>query len=343
MEIIILVKIFENNIKKLTKAKFVVSCGNGTDALQIALMSLNLKKNDEIIMPAFSYISVIEMTVLLGLKPVLVDVNYESFHIDEKKIEDKISSKTKVIVPVHLYGQNSNMLAIKNIAKKYKLFIIEDAAQSISSNNIIKNKKLQSGTFGDIGCFSFFPTKNLGCYGDGGAIITNNEYLYNRLKMIKNHGQKIKYQHDLLGINSRLDTIQACVLNAKIKILKKNNSTRRSNANLYYKLLKNNKKIVLPKKLNYSEHIYHQFTIKVLNKKRDFLKKELDKIGIPSQIYYPQPMNKNIAYKKLFKKNISFPISEKLSKEVISLPIHPYLTKKEITFISNKINNILND
>ncbi len=337
------VKIFEENLKKITKSKYAVSCGNGTDALQISLMSLDLKQNDEVIIPAFSYISIIETTVLLGLKPILVDVNYDTFNIDEKKIESKITNKTKVIVPVHLFGQNCNMNIIKRIAKKYKLFIIEDSAQSISTNYYYNSKKIQSGAIGDLGCFSFFPTKNMGCYGDGGAIITNNHKLYKKIKMIKNHGQKFKYQHDLVGVNSRLDTIQACVLNSKLKILKKNNLARKFNASIYHKILKDEKNIVLPIKLNHSDHTYHQFTIKVQNNKRDFLKNELDKNGIPSIIYYPYPMHYHRAYKKFFKKDKNYKISEKLSLEVLSLPIHPYLTKKEIEYVSNKIINILNE
>ncbi len=337
------VNIFEDNIKTLTKSKYAISCGNGTDALQISLMCLNLRKGDEVIMQAFSYISILETTVLLGLKPVLVDVDYDTFHIDENKLEKKITQKTKVIVPVHLFGQNSNMSKIRKIAKRYNLFIIEDAAQSISSNNIVGKNKIQSGNMGDIGCFSFFPTKNLGSYGDGGAIITNNRSLYNRIKMIRNHGQKVKYKHDLLGVNSRLDTIQACVLNSKIKILKKNNKARINNAKIYFNLLKKNKNIILPKKVDYSDHIFHQFTIKVLYGKRNKLIEYLKTFGVPSIIYYPSPMHKNGAYKSFFNKSNDLLMSEKLSNEVLSLPIHPYLFKKEIVFISNKINKFLND
>ena len=337
------VKLFEENLKKLTKSKFAISCGNGTDALQISLMSLNLKRNDEVIMPAFSYISIIETVVLLGLKPVLVDVNYDTFLMNEKEIENKITSKTKVIVPVHLFGQNCYMEKIKNIAKKYSLFIIEDSAQSIASNYNFKNKKIQSGNIGDLGCFSFFPTKNMGCYGDGGAIITNNSKLFERIVMIKNHGQKQKYRHDLVGVNSRLDTLQACVLNSKFQLLRKSNSLRKRNAKHYYSLLKDEKGIILPKRVDHSDHIYHQFTIKVKNNKRDFVKNELQKIGIPTIIYYPFTMNSHKAYQRYFKKNKNYHVSKLLCNEVLSLPIHPYLNKNNIKFISNKIINILND
>lgn len=337
------VGLFEENLKKITNSKYAISCANGTDALQISLMSLNLKKNDEIIMPAFSYISIIESTVLLGLTPVLVDVDYDTFLIDPSKIEEKITNKTKAIVPVHLFGQNCDLKNITKLAKKYNLFVIEDSAQSISSSYKINNKILQSGSIGDLGCFSFFPTKNLGCYGDGGAIVTNNKKLYERIKMIKNHGQKIKYQHEIIGVNSRLDTIQACVLNSKLKIMKKNNNKRKYNAKIYKSLLMNVKDLVLPESNCESDHIYHQFTIKIKNKKREIVINELKRYGIPTIIYYPKPMHKHKAYKFKINNNHKFPISEKICSEVLSLPIHQYLTYKEIKYISSKIANILNE
>ena len=266
----------EKSLSKLLNVKNVITCNSGTDALQIALMSLNLKKGDEVIIPSFSYISAIEVVALLGLTPRLIDIDSNTFNIDINELENAITSKTKVVIPVHLFGQNSNMHKIISIAKKYKIKIIEDSAQSINSKYRINKKIFKSGTMGDIGCISFFPTKNLGCYGDGGAILTNNNKLAKKIRMIKNHGQSKKYIHDMIGVNSRLDNIQATIINLKLKYFENNNSNRKKIADIYFESLNNIKEINLPKTEKYSEHIYHQFTIIVKNGKRDALKKKLD-------------------------------------------------------------------
>ena len=331
------VKEFEEKLKKYLSVKNVITCANGTDALMMSIFSLNLKKNDEVIMPAFSYISVIEVVTFLGLKPVLVDVEPLTFNINVKEIKKALTSKTKLIIPVHLFGNNSNMNLIMQIAKQNNLFVIEDAAQSIGSKFNFKNKLTHSGTIGDIGCASFFPTKNLGCFGDGGVIFTNNNKIAKRLTMIRNHGQKRKYIHEFLGFNSRLDSIQASVLNIKLKYLDKENKSRQKIATEYNNSFKKIMAITIPNNTINSNHIYHQYTIRVSGGLRDSLKLFLHKRGIPSVIYYPFPIN----YHKPFKKNITkiggLFQSMKASKEVLSLPIYPYLTKNEISSIINSV------
>ena len=329
---------FEKNLQKRYKVKNVITCANGTDAIQIAIMSLNLRKGSEVIMPSFSYISTIETVVMLGMKPILVDVDANTFNIDVLKINNHINKKTKLIIPVHLYGQNSNMEDIMKIANKNNLFVIEDAAQAIDSDIKFKNGKIyKSGTVGNIGCYSFFPNKNLGCYGDGGALVTNNSKLAKNIRMIKNHGQKKKYHHEVVGVNSRLDTIQAAILKIKLKNLKKENNLRNKNANFYSANLDSCKQILLPKKINYSNHVFHQYTIKVLNRKRDKLKDFLRVNGIESIVYYPKPLHFQKAYQNLIKNKKKLIVSEKLSEQVLSIPVHAYLTKKELKYIAHKI------
>jgi len=333
---------FEKKLKNFLNVKHVISCGNCTDALKIAILSLNLKPKDEVILPAFTYVSVIEVVCLLNLVPVLVDVDLSTFNLDPKQIEKALSPKTKLIIPVHLFGHNADMEEIIKIAKKNRIYIIEDAAQSFNSSLIFSDKKkYKSGTVGDIGCFSFFPTKNFSCYGDGGAIITNSNALAKKIRMIKNHGQLKKNVHEILGINSRLDTLQAAVLNIKLKYLKNENLKRKKNASIYNKKLALIKDIVLPSKYFFSDHIYHQYTIRVNKRKRDLLKKKLSIKNIPTFIYYPLPLHLQKAYRKSIKKTGPLYISSKLCKEVLSLPIHPWLSNNQINYISKSIKEIL--
>ena len=294
-------------------------------------------------MPAFSYISTIEVVTLLELKPVLVDINPLTFNLDVTQIKKAITSKTKLIIPVHLYGNNSDMNSIMKIAKKNNIFVIEDAAQSIGSKFKYKNKLCHSGTIGDIGCSSFFPTKNLGCYGDGGVILTNNNKIANKLIMIRNHGQKKKYMHELLGFNSRLDSIQALVLNIKLKYLNKENELRQKIAEKYNNSFKNIMAISIPHNNLDSKHIYHQYTIRVKDGLRDSLKLYLNKKGIPSVIYYPLPIHFHKPFFNKVKKIGPLFESINASKEVLSLPIYPYLNKKEVSIIINSVESFFNE
>ncbi len=338
------VKNFEKKFKNYLGDKHVITCGNGTDALQIAIMSLNLKPGDEVILPSFAYVSIIEVVCLLGLVPVLIDVDLFSFNINPQNIKKAISSKTKLIIPVHLFGQNSDMESIMNIAKENNIFVIEDAAQSVNCLNIFSNnKKYISGTIGDIGCISFFPTKNLSCFGDGGALITNNSNLAKKIAMIKNHGQSIKYFHEIIGVNSRLDTLQASVLNIKLNYLKEENLKRKKNASVYNQKLASIKNIVLPKQSLYSEHIYHQYTIRVKKNKRNLLQNKLRIKNIPTIIYYPLPLHLQKAFKVSSIKVGALNVSTQLCKEVLSLPIHPYLTTNQINFVIKCIKEIFHE
>ncbi len=331
---------FQISLQKYLDVNYVIPCANGTDALQISLMSLDLKRGDEIIIPAFTYISTAEVIGLLGLKPIIVDVDYFNFNISIQKLEGIITNKTKVIIPVHLFGQSSPMEDILSLADKYSLFVIEDNAQSLGADFIFKDGKRQKlGTIGHIGCTSFFPSKNLGCYGDGGAIMTNNEELAEKLKTITNHGQSKKYHHDIIGCNSRLDSIQAAVLNVKLKYLDFYNQKRYKSAIFYNKELKKIKEIDIPNRVNYSTHVYHQYTLKVKHGKRDMLKLYLNEKNIQTMIYYPIPIHKQRAFKFYVGNNISLPISEKLCEEVISLPMHTELDDSLQEYIIKSIKS----
>lgn len=332
------VKTFTSNLEKYLNVKHVIPCGNGTDALQIAMMALELKKGDEVIIPAFTYAAVIEVIALLGLKPVLLDVNENDFNIDVTKIENAITDKTKVIVPVHLFGQACNMEEIMNIATKYNLFVIEDNAQAIGCDYTFNDGSIKKlGTIGHINTTSFFPTKNLGAYGDGGALMTNDDTLAFKARMICNHGQSKKYQHEIVGVNSRLDTIQAAILDVKLKYLDKWTILKNDIANLYNELLNEVQEIDLPCSNINSNHVFHQYTIKVKNNKRDKLKEHLMNLGIESMVYYPFPVHKQEAYRNLIN-NSRFSISEKLCDEVLSLPIHAQLSEIEIRTICMEID-----
>lgn len=333
---------FESELKDYLQAKHVITCGNGTDALQIALMALNLKPGDEVITPCFTYAATAEVIALLHLKPVLVDVYSDTFDINIKALEKAITPKTKAIVPVHLFGQASNMEAIVNIAKKHNIFIVEDTAQAIGSDYFFNNGSSQKlGTIGNIGCTSFFPSKNLGCYGDGGAMYTNDDELASRMRQIANHGQTQKYVHDSIGVNSRLDSIQAAVLRVKLKHLDRYAVARNKVASLYDKAFKNHSKLQIPKRVCFSNHVFHQYTLQLINVDRDKLRAYLASKEIPSMVYYPIPLHFQKAYKNGYKKG-DFPVTEKLCKSVLSLPIHTEMSNEQIEFITSTILEYLN-
>lgn len=333
------VQIFAHALGEFLETKHTITCGNGTDALQIALMALDLPPSSEIVVPSFSYIAPAEAVALLGHIPVFVDANEENFNIDTNLIEQSITEKTKAIIVVHLFGQSCHMLPILKIAQKYNLYIIEDNAQSIGAEYFFpdgKSKKL--GTIGHIGTTSFFPSKNLGCMGDGGALFTDDIELAQKIKAIANHGQTTKYQHDIIGINSRLDTLQAAILNIKLKHLSHYNTSRQMAADIYYEALKKVNKIKVPNRNTYSNHVFHQYTINIKNNQRDALKLYLFDRGIPSMVYYPLAIHQQKAYQQ-FKRNFPLSVSEQLCNEVLSLPMHTELDEKQIVFISENIAN----
>lgn len=334
---------FAQNLALYSGAKYVIPCANGTDALQIALMALELQPGDEIIVPAFTYVATAEVIGLLGLIPVMVDVDYDTFNITANNIKKAISPKTKAIIPVHLFGQSCDMEPIMQLAKEHNLYVIEDNAQAIGAVYTFPDgHKAQTGTIGDIGCTSFFPSKNLGCYGDGGAVFTNNKELADRLKMIANHGQRKKYHHTVIGCNSRLDTIQAAVLDVKLKYLNAYSQARYSAAQYYTDGLKNIQGIVIPQEVKNSTHVYHQYTLKVKDGKRNALKCYLEEAGIPAMIYYPLPLQEQEAFKKIAKEGESLSISENLAYSVLSLPIHTEMETAIQDYIISKIKEFYN-
>jgi UDP-2-acetamido-2-deoxy-ribo-hexuluronate aminotransferase len=334
------VKEFSNDLAAYNGIKNVIPCANGTDALQIALMALNLKEGDEVIVPAFTYVATAEVIALLKLKPVMADVDSETFMLDISQIETKITRRTKVIVPVHLFGQCADMEGVLNFARTHNLFVIEDTAQAIGADYKFNDGRVKkAGTIGDIGCFSFFPSKNLGCFGDGGAIMSDNDDLAEKMRMIANHGQKKKYYHDVVGVNSRLDTVQAAVLKVKLKYLDQYRNARNESAKYYDQHLSSLKDILIPFRSSYSSHVFHQYTIKIKNNKRDELKDYLHYKGVPSMIYYPLPLHLQQAYYSPQYGAGAFPVSENLCKEVLSLPMHTELATSELDYIVQQIKN----
>lgn len=332
------VETFSENLKTYLGAKYVLPCANGTDALQVALMALNLKPGDEVIVPAFTFIASAEVIGLLGLRPVMVDVDYDNFNVTAKNIEQAITVNTKAIIPVHLFGQAAPMEQIMLLAKKYDLYVVEDNAQALGADYIFDSGKRQKlGTIGHIGCTSFFPSKNLGCYGDGGALFTNDETLAKRIKMICNHGSTVKYHHEVLGVNSRLDTLQAAILDVKLKYLNTFNKLRYEAAQRYSYAFKDISGIITPKESTFSTHVYHQYTLKVLDGKRDELKEFLAKHGIPAMVYYPIPLHKQEAFLQIAHQSGDMSVAEKLCDEVLSLPMHTELDLSTIAFIISKV------
>ena len=335
------VKEFQSNLENYLGVRHVIPCANGTDALQVALMSLNLKKGDEVITTNFSFASTIEVILLLGLKPVLVDIDPKTFNLNTSLIKSKINDKTKAIIPVHLFGQTCDMEKIVEIANKYNLYVIEDNAQALGSKYKFSNSKKQfAGTIGDISTTSFFPSKNLGCYGDGGAIITNSDNLAYKLRGLVNHGMYERYYHDEVGVNSRLDSIQAAILNVKLKYLDKYNNRRQNSAKLYNEALNKFESIETPfVESDPDTHVYHQYTLKVKDGKRDDLAEHLLNNNIPFGIYYPLGFHEQKAYKQEFTNDKDFPVTNKVKNEVISLPMHTELSKSQIKYITNTISS----
>ncbi|HYF69242.1 MAG TPA: DegT/DnrJ/EryC1/StrS family aminotransferase [Ohtaekwangia sp.] len=333
---------FAQKLGVYTGAPHVIPCANGTDALQIGMMALDLKPGDEVILPVHTYVATAEVIALLGLIPVFVDVDRDSFNIDVNQIEAKITPKTKAIVPVHLYGQCADMEPLLEIAKKHNLHIIEDTAQALGAVYTFKDgTKKSAGTMGTIGTTSFFPSKNLGCFGDGGAIFTADSALAEKIKMIANHGQKKKYHHDSIGVNSRLDTLQAAILEVKLNYLDEYARKRNEAALFYDDALASVKEVKTPYRSANSTHVFHQYTLQV-ETKRDVLKTFLEGKGIPTMIYYPVPLHLQNAYRRAGFEEGSFPVTEKLSTSVISLPIHTEMKTEELEFICNTIKEFFN-
>lgn len=332
------VKKFQLEFESYLNVKHVIPCANGTDALQIAMMAVGLKPGDEVIVPAFTYVATAEVIALLGLIPVMVDVDADTFNINIEGIKAAITPKTKCIVPVHLYGQAADMEAIMKIAEEYKLWVIEDNAQAIGSDYTFSDgRKVKTGTIGNIGCTSFYPSKNLGCYGDGGAIMTNDDALGALLHKIANHGQSVRYYHDVVGCNSRLDSLQAIVLSAKLPHLDEYCAARIKVADYYDAAFVSVDSLVAPYRAPYTTHVFHQYTLKVKNGKRDELKKYLDAEKIPNMIYYPVPLYKQEAFKASSDGLEYLENTEQLCKEVISLPIHTEMDDEQLAYIAEKV------
>lgn len=329
---------FQKELETFLGVKHVIPVANGTDALQIALMALGLKPGDEVITPTFTFIATAEVVALLGLTPVVVDVDFDTFNLSIDAVKKAITPKTKAIVPVHLFGQNANMEALLAIAKEHNLFIVEDACQSIGSEYTFSDgRKAQSGCMGDIGCTSFFPSKNLGCFGDGGAIFTNNDTLAAKMRAICNHGMVVRYHHDEVGVNSRLDTIQAAVLEVKLKHLPSYTAARQKAANYYNKAFASTPKIITPETSEFSTHVFHQYTLKLVDVNRAELIQFLAEKGIPAMIYYPVPLHLQKAYQDTRYKAGDFPIAEKLSDCVFSLPMHTELSEEQLEYITASV------
>ncbi|WP_417557360.1 DegT/DnrJ/EryC1/StrS family aminotransferase [Mesoflavibacter zeaxanthinifaciens] len=341
---------FQKNLENYLGVKHVIPCANGTDALQIAMMGLGLEQGDEVITADFTFAATVEVIALLKLTPVLVDVDPDNFNIDIDAIKKAITPKTKAIVPVHLFGQCANMEAIMQIAKEHNLYVIEDNAQAIGANYTYQDgTKAKAGTIGHVASTSFFPSKNLGCYGDGGAIFTNDDDLAHTIRGIVNHGMYERYHHDVVGVNSRLDSIQAAVLDAKLPHLDNYNQARRDAARKYNSALKDVPQITLPKTVNNCEgicdtcdcHVFHQYTLKLENVDRDALVKFLNSHDIPCGVYYPIPLHKQKAYQDSRYNEADFTVTNQLVKQVISLPMHTELEDDQIEFITTKIKEFI--
>jgi UDP-2-acetamido-2-deoxy-ribo-hexuluronate aminotransferase len=334
------VKLFEQELQNYLGVKHVISCANGTDALQLAMMALNLKTGDEVITTNFTFIATVEVVALLGLNLVIVDPEPGSYNISVAAVKKAITPRTKAIVPVHLFGQCADMEGIMQLAQEHNLYVIEDAAQATGADYIYRDgSSKKAGTVGHIGTTSFFPSKNLGCYGDGGALYTSDDALAEKLRSIANHGMKVRYHHDDIGINSRLDSIQAAILRVKLRYLSGFNEARRKVADLYDVAFAGCDPIITPSRVSYSTHIFHQYTIRVNNGKRDELKTYLESKKIPVMIYYPGPLHMQEAYRYLGYKENDFPITNELCREVLSLPIHPDMEQEQLDYI---ILNVLN-
>ena len=332
------VKNFQTELESYLNVKHVIPCGNGTDALQIALMALDLKPGDEVITADFTFAATVEVIHLLGMKSVLVDVNYDTFLIDTERLKAAITPNTKAIIPVHLFGQVANMDEIMKIAEEHNLFVIEDTAQAIGAD--YKGKK--AGTIGTIGATSFFPSKNLGCYGDGGAIFTNDDNLAHKMRGIVNHGMYKRYYDDEIGVNSRLDSIQAAILRVKLGHLDEYSAARGKAAEFYNEAFYEVPEIYTPLLADGTNHVYHQYTLRITNGKRDELRDYLESKGIPAMIYYPVPLRKQKAYDTGEYNDSDFPNTNKLIEEVLSLPMHTELHEEQLEFITNTVKEFFN-
>ncbi len=333
------VKKFADDLSRYLDAEQVITCANGTDALQIALMALDLKPGDEVIVPCFTYVATAEVIALLKLKPVMVEVDPQTFNITAEIFEKAITPKTRAIVPVHLFGQCADMEPIMKVARKHNIFVIEDTAQAIGADYTFSDGSVKkAGTIGDIGCTSFFPSKNLGCYGDGGALYTNDADLGSIIKKIANHGQAKKYHHELVGVNSRLDTIQAAVLGIKLQHLDEYAEARRSAASVYDKGFEDLSWLQTPVRQSNSTHVFHQYTLKVSREvNRESLKSYLAEKEIPSMVYYPVALHMQQAFQTSEFGKGDFPISEELCEVVLSLPIHTEMTNEELDYIVSTV------
>ncbi len=337
------VKGFQEDLENYLGIKHVVPCANGTDALQVAMMALGLKPGDEVITVSFTFIATVEVIALLGLTPVLIDVEPGTFNIDPKLIEKAITPKTKAIIPVHLFGQCADMEAIMDIANRYNLYVIEDACQAIGADyHFADGKKKKAGTIGQIGCTSFFPSKNLGCYGDGGAIFTNDDELARQLRIIVNHGMEVRYYHDCIGVNSRLDSIQAAILKVKLQHLDEYAQKRRDAADYYDRAFAGNPKLTTPYRYPKSDHVFHQYTLLLENVDRKGLQDYLGSKGIPAMVYYPVPLHQQKAFVDCHYDSGEFPVTEELAERVISLPMHTELDEEQLKFITGSLLEFVN-
>jgi UDP-2-acetamido-2-deoxy-ribo-hexuluronate aminotransferase len=335
---------FAIELARYLDVKHVIPCANGTDALQIAMMALGLKPGDEVILPAHTYFATAEVIGLLKLTPVMVDVDEDTFLVNVDQIKAAITPRTKAIVPVHLYGQSADMEEIMKIADAHGIYVIEDNAQAIGANYTFSSGRTQkTGTIGHVGCTSFFPSKNLGCYGDGGAMCTNDDELAQKLRMIANHGQSRRYYHDEIGINSRLDSIQAAILKVKLKYLDSYNSCRAYAARFYDQAFADVKELQTPVVQNNSTHVYHQYTLRVLYGNRNDFQNHLTNLGVPTMIYYPVPLYNQLAFKGMIPEGFSLPVTDLLSEQVISLPIHTEMDDVLLNQIASAVRMYFNN
>ena len=335
---------FSGELAEYLGVKHVIPCANGTDALQIALMALGLQPGDEVITPSFTYIATVEVVALLKLKPVFVDVDEDTFTMNIDSVKQAITPNTKAIIPVHLYGQGVNMEPLLALAKEHNIHVIEDTAQAIGGTYTFSSgKTMKLGAMGTIGCTSFFPSKNLGAFGDGGAMFTNDDALAESLKMIANHGQKVRYYHEMVGCNSRLDTMQAAILRIKLRHLDEYCYARRTAADFYDKAFRNNPKISTPYRAPYTYHVFHQYTLKLHGVDRDMVSNKLAEMHVPSMIYYPVPCHKQQMLAEYDVAATVLPVTDKLQNMVISLPMHTELTEEELTYITQQLLAIVGE
>lgn len=331
---------FQTALEEYLRVKHVIPCANGTDALQIAMMALDLKPGGEVIVPSFTYVATAEVIGLLGLQPVMIEVDADTFNVTAEIVEAAITERTKAIVPVHLFGQSCDMEPIMQVAEKHGLFVIEDNAQAIGADYTASDgTQKKTGTIGHIGCTSFFPSKNLGCYGDGGAICTNDGTLAAKLRMVANHGQAEKYYHSVIGVNSRLDSIQAAILNVKLKRLDEYCAARQQAASVYDAAFSGIEELQVPQRQSNSTHVFHQYTLQIWNGKRESLQKHLQTNGIPSMIYYPVPLYRQKAYEKYAAPDFVLPVTEKLCDSVLSLPMHTEMDDELLNFITGEVRS----